>query len=996
MTTRRGETRALVRGDDNEAQLHRDDSYSDDDDDVLVTSRRNKKSNGHNASEQSRRNFTWASLISWFTLLLLFAIGVVGLATILNFNQGSKPKYIGGSGFQPGSDGNGDGGGQDDDSDERSSDQNDTATLDEISADEHHDHYVHYDTSPFLQEISPFDLDASSKRFSATFGAGIFTPPRMFDNDHFYEIEDEDLLGYLQHPSIVNNTLVFCAEGDMYVTSTHEWLDKHGTKSIGPSLRAMKLTATDGNVLSPRVNPVYPHWLAFTATYSGRREVYLMDLRGPRAPSVRLTYWDSGSGVAGLVGWTPDGTGLLIRSRSITISMPDIRMYKLQLQSLSSTNEERADDGGDARRRRVGESNSFLTDSTGILNVLQIEPIPLTQAIDGVVVGSCLYFVRFSQSSQTIRYVGGTAESLWVYCEPGDSQTSATPKAIPMLDDQYPGTSKSPQLYHYDGKDYILFLSDRGYDVTSNSDDSPSTTASVTYIPDRMNIWALPIGSRDVPSSSFDSKELIQITDVACDFEGRVVREFVVDPVTQHAVVRIGADLYHLQSNHIESKIETALSTRHRQLDDTTTFSAHPEHEAAFVGTTMSNATLDRVAQETSGKVPVNQFAPNATVTEIDSTTGAEVESEAKRESPHANTAVHNSQAESPSKVTRTKAPSKHEHAGHSSVLKRYPIVIHSDFNNQHERIIPISTLRHMTTADVYKTAVGTIHLIMTLRGQLWVSPVEESISSSYQGAGMNMPSRHYRLAPGAMMGGLVRVLAVRHAPNPVEDDISDRRLAVILATDPLTATAEQGFYLVETQSDATPLFMDLDTLPKPFLGGHVNGGSTSMQGLGSVKPDSIVVSPCGRRMAWTDTDGRICAMTMPQYQDTEPNDAQYTVLPSENELGEPMVGDQIDLSWSPGGRYLAVNHNARNQFRIISIVDCGDPTSSEEDRQVAGIKVGRIGQATPSRFNSESMYFGKSTSDIHEFARDQAMSKLFGFPEPEDVTTTLYFLSGT
>ena len=107
------------------------------------------------------------------------------------------------------------------------------------------------------------------------------------------------------------------------------------------------------------------------------------------------------------------------------------------------------------------------------------------------------------------------------------------------------------------------------------------------------------------------------------------------------------------------------------------------------------------------------------------------------------------------------------------------------------------------------------------------------------------------------------------------------------------------------------------------------------------------------------------------------------------------MVGSQVDLSWSPGGRYLAINHNARNQFRIISIIDCGDPTSSEEEQKVADIEVGRIVQATPSRFNSESMYFGKSSSDIHEFARDQAMSKLFGFPEPDDVATTLYFLSG-
>ena len=83
--------------------------------------------------------------------------------------------------------------------------------------------------------------------------------------------------------------------------------------------------------------------LAYTATYSGRRDVYLMDL-SPNAVNkspTRLTYWDVGSsGVNGVVGWikTGDGSGehadaLVFRAVSNDISLPDYRLYVLHLSS---------------------------------------------------------------------------------------------------------------------------------------------------------------------------------------------------------------------------------------------------------------------------------------------------------------------------------------------------------------------------------------------------------------------------------------------------------------------------------------------------------------------------------------------------------------------------------------------------------------------------------------------------------------------------------------
>jgi hypothetical protein len=77
--------------------------------------------------------------------------------------------------------------------------------------------------------------------------------------------------------------------------------------------------------------------------------------------------------------------------------------------------------------------------------------------------------------------------------------------------------------------------------------------------------------------------------------------------------------------------------------------------------------------------------------------------------------------------------------------------------------------LKHLGTADVYETTLGTTHFLMTLRGQLWVAPVVKDDLPVYKGAGVNMPDRRYWVAPGAMMGGVVQILAAVHVPNPVE-----------------------------------------------------------------------------------------------------------------------------------------------------------------------------------------------------------------------------------
>ena len=476
----------------------------------------------------------------------------------------------------------------------------------------------------------------------------------------------------------------------------------------------------------------------------------------------------------------------------------------------------------------------------------------------------CYYFTRFSQSSNTIRYVGGTAESLWAYCR---SET----KAVPLTAD-YRGTSKAPRIVEIaDKKKYLLFMSDRiGGDANSKAG--------------TMNLWAMPLLKQEQLYSSNKNnktKTLVQLTQVSCDYNGKSLVEYAVDSVTGNVILRIGADLHLLESQDVLDKLSSG-----------------------------------------DGKL---------------------------------------------------------------STPRRLEISVYSDFHEHQERLIPVSLPEDVTTVDVYETAFGTTAALLGLRGQLFVTPIVEDTENvhPYSGAGMNLPPRRYRVAPGTMAGGAVRILATRHVPLYL--DKTARRLALALATDPKSATGEHAFYLLETQSDASQSFVDVQALPRPFLGGHVDGGSVADGGLGSVNPDSLQVSPCGRRVAWTDHDGRICVMTLPLYQ----NGTSYKVLPQQNEQGEPMVGtDEVDLSWSPGGRYLAISHSARNQFSVISVADCGDPETNV-------VKVGRVVQATPDRFNSVDAYWGKTALDYKLKAQSEVLSKLMKQPvDWPDGATVLYFLS--
>jgi hypothetical protein len=864
-------------------------------------------------------------------------------------------------------------------------------------------HKVHY--NPQWTQHNPFDFEAGEGEMNGPNPVA----PLLSSSSSSFSSTDSQTLGYLQMPHLVQNRLVFCSQGDVFMTTVQpqKLQNQQQQQQQQQQIPATKLTTTVGNVLDPRLHPNL-RYLAYTATYSGRRDIYLLDLQGG-SPAVRLTYWDASMGVSGLIGWWGE-SALVFRAHSNQVSLPDFRLYVLHLEdqdddgSLAAPTTTKAANhtNNDRRIRQLEEDQEELKvetetttettttttkkapppssnnnkKNTRAVSMLQIDPIPLSQARDAARYGDCWYFVRYSQSSHTIRYVGGTAEQLYRYCDEASHADRL------LFHDQYNGTSKAPQIYP--DSNYLFFLSDRGLDLGGGLGGGESGK----WKPDRMNVWALALSDN---LQDHTRQSLIQITDTSCDFEGRVIQEYSIDIKTGHMVLRIGADLYWMTADAIQAKLLRSSPNNTRRIRKQRRLEDEP-------GIIEQEWNLTRNGDAAAAAVDVVDDN-NATLSDDDDEI-IDMDSLLGNETLSNDTAANNETVnkvyyhyEEPALESRFAEDTTDHVTGSSVELTRLPIVVHSDFHTHQERLIPVDLLDHMTSADIYETAFGSLHFVMTLRGQLWVAPVEDDDSTSlYQGSGRNMPGRRYRVAPGATMGGAVRILAVRHVPNPVEDDSSDRRLAVILATDPLTETAEQAFYLIETQSSATPLFLDMDNLPKPFLGGQISGGSVKEGGIGSVEPDSIKISPCGRRMAWTDRNGRILVMNLLHYQDmTNQEVAKVVVLPQENEIGEPMVGEEVEFSFSPGGRYLAVQHNARNQFSVISIVDLGD--AQGEDR-VADIMLGRIVQATPDRFNSIGACWGKSTTDMYTHDRDTAMASLLGTDPPEDVATTLYFLS--
>ena len=221
--------------------------------------------------------------------------------------------------------------------------------------------------------------------------------------------------GYYRFPAIYDNTIVFTAEGDLWITS------------IGGGV-AQRLTTHQGVESHPAISPDGTR-LAFSAQYEGPTEVYLMPLKG--GLPLRMTFE---GGQATVIGWTPSGK-ILYSTRKYS-TLPNTQLAAIDPET------------GDKFQ------------------------VPLEQASDGAYNQSeeSLFFTRLPfQGSQTKRYQGGTAQNLWKFT-PGEKD------AVSLTAD-FPGTSKTPMWWQNrvyfasdrDGTMNLWSMQEDGSDLTQHT-----------------------------------------------------------------------------------------------------------------------------------------------------------------------------------------------------------------------------------------------------------------------------------------------------------------------------------------------------------------------------------------------------------------------------------------------------------------------------------------------------------------------------------------------
>jgi tricorn protease len=198
--------------------------------------------------------------------------------------------------------------------------------------------------------------------------------------------------GYYSTPSVHGDTIVFTSEGDLWTVSLHGG-------------QARRLTTGTGTETLPRIAPD-GKTVAFYARYEGPGDVYTIPIDGGLPQ--RKT-WDGGTAPQG---WTPDGQIVVATERYATLPDPQLVLI-----------------GAHGERT----------------------PLPLATGAEAAYSadGKTIVFTRFDrQWSETKRYKGGWAESLWRYDGHGE--------AIPLTAD-YPGASHNPMI----AGSRVYFLSDR-------------------------------------------------------------------------------------------------------------------------------------------------------------------------------------------------------------------------------------------------------------------------------------------------------------------------------------------------------------------------------------------------------------------------------------------------------------------------------------------------------------------------------------------------------
>lgn len=210
----------------------------------------------------------------------------------------------------------------------------------------------------------------------------------------------------MRYPDINGNQIVFVYAGDLWT------VDANGGE-------ARQLTSHKGLELFPKISPD-GKWIAFSAEYSGSRQVYIMPSQG--GTPKQLTYYNDvgvmpprGGFDNVVLGWTPDSKRVLFRSNRTPY--------------------------GD----RMG--NYYLVSIDGGLE--EELPIPHGGFADLSPDGKKIVFTYVDREFRTWkRYKGGRASNLWIYDLEKNTSEEIT---------DFKGTDHLPTWY----RDKIYFASDR-------------------------------------------------------------------------------------------------------------------------------------------------------------------------------------------------------------------------------------------------------------------------------------------------------------------------------------------------------------------------------------------------------------------------------------------------------------------------------------------------------------------------------------------------------
>ena len=200
--------------------------------------------------------------------------------------------------------------------------------------------------------------------------------------------------GYFRHPALHGDTLVFTAKGDLW---------KVGVAGGD----AQRLTTHQGVESHAAISPD-GQWVAFSASYEGPTEAYVMPLSG--GVPQRLTWF---GGRAEVAGWSPQGE-VLVATRYFH------PLQRAQLVAVSRAN--------------------------GTQRLLPLESAETAAFLDA----KTLVFTRGNRNIDNVRaYRGGAATTLWRF------NTGSDTEAVPLT--QVSSNNASP--LHWKGR--IAFLSDR-------------------------------------------------------------------------------------------------------------------------------------------------------------------------------------------------------------------------------------------------------------------------------------------------------------------------------------------------------------------------------------------------------------------------------------------------------------------------------------------------------------------------------------------------------